>query len=182
MRRGVDQRHRILNLIAEPEGAPRLVVSAPRPETARQRLIQEPSIGQHVERLDRVSPHARPRAHASSVATPFRALLAPPQIPGNDAPGVWHHRRRRPTPSRKMISRSCPSASSKGTWMAAQGSKRGPHFPGKPCDRLIAAGFRSVPLRPRNSVRSPLIAPSRIIHVEKGRSGRETPFVWISRE
>ena len=49
LRLAVDERHRILKLIAETEGAPRLIVSAPRPQTARQRLVQEPAVGQHVE-------------------------------------------------------------------------------------------------------------------------------------
>ena len=48
-RLGVDQRHHVLQLIAEAEGAPRLVVSAARPDTARQGLVQEPAVGQHVE-------------------------------------------------------------------------------------------------------------------------------------
>jgi hypothetical protein len=36
---GVQQRHHVLQLIAETEGTPRLVVSVPRPEAARQRLV-----------------------------------------------------------------------------------------------------------------------------------------------
>ena len=51
VRLGVDERHHVLQLIAETEGAPRLVVSAPRPQTARQSLVQEPAVGQHVEGL-----------------------------------------------------------------------------------------------------------------------------------
>jgi hypothetical protein len=46
---GMDERHRILKLIAETEGAPRLIVSAPRPQTARERLVQEPAVGQHIQ-------------------------------------------------------------------------------------------------------------------------------------
>ena len=38
-RLGVDERHHVLQLIAETEGAPGLVVSAPRPKTARQGLV-----------------------------------------------------------------------------------------------------------------------------------------------
>src|SRR6476646_3536926 len=53
LRLAVDERHRILQLIAETEGAPRLIVSAPFPQTARQRLVQEPSVRQYVERLVR---------------------------------------------------------------------------------------------------------------------------------
>ncbi len=47
----VDERHHVLQLVAETEGAPRLVVSAPCPKTARERLVEEPPVGQHVEGL-----------------------------------------------------------------------------------------------------------------------------------
>jgi len=61
----------------------------------------------------------------------------------------------RPTPRRKTISRCCPAASSKLTWIAAQGSRPAPTLP-ESRDRFMAAGLRSVPFRPMNSVRSPL--------------------------
>src|SRR3990170_931118 len=47
-RLGVDERHHVLQLVAETEGAPRLVVSAAGPKTARERLVQEPAIGQDI--------------------------------------------------------------------------------------------------------------------------------------
>jgi hypothetical protein len=50
VRPGVDERHHVLQLIAETEGPARLVGSAPRPETARYGLVQEPSVDQHIER------------------------------------------------------------------------------------------------------------------------------------
>ena len=39
VRLGMDERHRILKLIAEPEGPTRLIISAPRPQTTRERLV-----------------------------------------------------------------------------------------------------------------------------------------------
>jgi len=48
-RLGVNQRHRILQLIAEAECAARLVVSAARPHAARQGLIHEPAVDEHVQ-------------------------------------------------------------------------------------------------------------------------------------
>src|SRR5579863_1888397 len=45
----VDQRHDVLQLIPEPEGASRLVESAPRPKTACESLVQEPAVCEHVE-------------------------------------------------------------------------------------------------------------------------------------
>jgi hypothetical protein len=37
--RGMDERHPVLQLVAETEGTPRLVISCPRPKTARQSLV-----------------------------------------------------------------------------------------------------------------------------------------------
>ena len=61
---GVDERHDVLQLIAKAEGAAGLVVAASCPQAARQRLVQKPAVGQHVERgIRRFHPHGaeRPR-------------------------------------------------------------------------------------------------------------------------
>ena len=47
----VYQRHHVLQLVAETEGAPRLVVSAAGPKTTRQSLIHQPAIGHYVNGL-----------------------------------------------------------------------------------------------------------------------------------
>ena len=47
---GMDQRHCVLQLIAEAESAAALIVSAARPKTARKRLVEQPAVGQHIER------------------------------------------------------------------------------------------------------------------------------------
>src|SRR5512132_2608413 len=60
-RLGVDHRHGILKLIAEAEGAPRLVESAPRPKTACESLVQEPAVGEHVKGLVRCFHLDRPQ-------------------------------------------------------------------------------------------------------------------------
>src|SRR5471032_1929861 len=49
----VNQRHHILQLVTETESAAGLIISATRPETARQRLVQEPAIRHHVDGLVR---------------------------------------------------------------------------------------------------------------------------------
>src|ERR1039458_3850237 len=41
----VDERHGVLQLIAEAEGAPGLVVTAARPQTAGERLVEKPTVG-----------------------------------------------------------------------------------------------------------------------------------------
>ncbi len=51
MRFRVDQGHHVLQLIAESKRASRLIVAAARPKTAGDRLIQQPAIGKHIERL-----------------------------------------------------------------------------------------------------------------------------------
>src|ERR1035441_9732259 len=49
-RLAVDERHGVLQLIAETESAAGLVVSAARPQTAGKRLVEKPAVGQHIER------------------------------------------------------------------------------------------------------------------------------------
>ena len=46
----VHQRHRVLQLVAEAERAAGLVVAAARPQAARDRLVDQPAVGQRVER------------------------------------------------------------------------------------------------------------------------------------
>ena len=49
VRRGPGQRHRVLQLIAETEGAAGLVKTGLRPESARHRLVQQPAVDHRVE-------------------------------------------------------------------------------------------------------------------------------------
>ncbi|HBF52182.1 MAG TPA: hypothetical protein DDX04_19620, partial [Massilia sp.] len=46
----MDQGHRILQHVAEAVCAARLVMAAARPHAAGNRLVQQPAVGQHVER------------------------------------------------------------------------------------------------------------------------------------
>ena len=46
----MNHRHHILQLIAESESAPRLIISAASPQAASHHLIKEPAIGQNVNR------------------------------------------------------------------------------------------------------------------------------------
>src|SRR5512143_1832909 len=50
-RLGEDERHCVLQLVAETECAPGLVVSTPSPEAACQGLVEKPAVGQHVDGL-----------------------------------------------------------------------------------------------------------------------------------
>ena len=59
----VDERHHVLQLVAEAEGSPRLVVAAARPEAAGHRLVQQPTVGEHVKRrIGRLNLHGAERA------------------------------------------------------------------------------------------------------------------------
>ena len=181
LRLGMDERHRVLQLIAETEGAARLIESAARPHAARQRLIEQPAIGQDIERSGRAFPPAPRRACGSSTARPPPARHAPPQRRGSVAPARCASFASRPTPSVKTISRSCPSASSNGTCIAAQGSRPAPTLPESRA-RVIAAGFRSVPLRPRNSVRSPVTLRVGFVCIDERDPVGELGVVRIARE
>ena len=181
-RLGVDERHHVLQLVAETEGAARLVESAPRPETARQSLVQEPAVSQDVDGLvGRFDVAPRP-ACGSSTAIPLRARRGRQPIPENDPTRLRASSASRPTPSVKTISRSCPSARlernlDRGTRVQA---------PPRPCRKAGTASWRpdsrSVPLRPRNSVRSPVTVRLRSSHVEKGDPVGELRVVGVARE
>ncbi len=154
LRLGVDERHRILQLIAETEGAPRLVVSGPGPDAARQSLVQEPAVGQHVQ--GRVRGLHADRAERVVPVLPHRFERAARRVGSPEAIGqVAGVIGVSPAPSLKTSSRS-----GRRPARMEPGSRRRDPGPPRPCprgcDRVMAAGFRSVPLRPRNSVRSQL--------------------------
>src|SRR4030095_7740625 len=71
-RRGVDERHCILQLVAKAEGSSRLVITAARPQAARHRLIDQPAVGQHIERRVR-----RIHLHGAKRALPVRVYGVP---------------------------------------------------------------------------------------------------------
>ena len=82
----VHQRHRVLQLVAEAEGAARLVVAAARPHAAGERLVQQPAVGQHVERrVGRAHLHRAERV-APVLRAPRRAPRAPRRRRGSAAP------------------------------------------------------------------------------------------------
>ena len=47
---GIYERHHILQLIAKTERTSRLIVAAASPEAAREGLVQQPAVGQHIDR------------------------------------------------------------------------------------------------------------------------------------
>ena len=125
---GMDERHHVLQLIAEAERAAGLVIAAAPPQTAGQGLIHQPAVGQQVEGLIGCFHLYRAQRAASSIArtasSALRAAVGPRKrrtsLLASSAPLLPA------TPSRKSNSRSSPSARSNATWIAAQGSKAAP--------------------------------------------------------
>ena len=114
-RLGMHQRHRVLQLVAEAERAAGLVEAAARPHAAGERLVEQPAVGQHVERrVGRFDLHRAQRAAPVAAAPLSSAARARCRRRGTAAPAAAPRRRRAPTPSVKTISRSWPSASSNG--------------------------------------------------------------------
>ena len=64
------ERHHVLELVAEAEGAAGLVVAGARPEAAGQRLVQQPAVHHHVERVV-----GRPHLHGAEQLVPALAHL-----------------------------------------------------------------------------------------------------------
>ena len=178
----VHQRHRVLQLVAEAEGAARLVVAAARPDAAGERLVQQPAVGQQVER--RIG---RLHLHRAERVVPVRCT----------ASSASRSRRRRGSAARAGRLRRCcgpcrggtrsraicPCASSNGTWIAAHGSSAAPTRPDSRV-RRSAAGWRSEPLRPMNSARSQvtvLNSAMRFVDVEEADPVAEVVAVAVAR-
>ena len=117
--RGVHQRHRVLQLVAESECAAGLIEPL-RPQTRHaDHLVNQPAVGNRVERVVGRLDHAPRRAVVPSARCSR----------SNDARAVaeWRKRRTsastsaalRPAPKRKIRVRHPPSASSSGTWIGA---------------------------------------------------------------
>ena len=106
-RLGVHQRHRVLQLVAEAERAARLIEAAAAPHAAGEHLVEQPAVGQevergvgrlHVDRAERAAPVApdalqrRARRPGAAEALHERACVGavPPRAEGEDdlaAPG-----------------------------------------------------------------------------------------------
>ena len=172
---GVDQRHRVLQLVAEAEGAAGLVEAAARPDAAGERLVEQPAVGQdvergvgrlHLHRAERVLPvrqHRVERLRARrGAAEALHELRRPRRRCGPCRGG------RRPRAPRRR-------PSSIGTWIAAHGSSAAPT---RPESRVRAQRGRlraAMPLRPRNSVRSPVtLRGARLARRRRSRRGRRT--------
>ena len=152
--RGVQQRRDVLQLVAEAEGAARLVEAGAAPDAAAERLVEQPAVQHQVER--RVG-----RAHLA------RAEHALPVRPHGVPRGARRRRRRgsaAPARSASLAIAPWPSRKCTGVRLARRADRRAPaarrtdRARGAPRWRgrcaSSAAGRARSPWRPRNSVRS----------------------------
>ena len=179
-RLGVDKRHHVLQLIAETEGAPWLVVSIPGPKTARYSLVQEPAIGQDVDGLvgcfhihcaESVIPVLPDRLERFSRCS--RSPEATHQVAG--VIGILSYTEPEdylPLLSVGKFERNLNSGA---------GIQSGPYLPGKP--------------RPGQSSRTPkravtpkelspvaTYAPVRIVHIEESSPAAKLRVIWVARK
>src|SRR5574341_625466 len=177
---GVDERHHVLQLVAETEGAPRLVVSAPRPKTARESLVHKPAVGQHVEgrvrcfhlhgaeRVLPVLPHRFERAARRS-----RSPEATRQVAG--VIGVSPYAE--PEDELALL----PVGELEWNLDCGAGIQSGPHFARKPQpSHSSRIPKRAVPPKELSPVAA--YGPSRTVHIEEGNPVGELRVVWVPRE
>ena len=145
----------VLQLIAEPKRAAGLVISTARPEAAGQSLVEQPAVGEDVERLvGRLNIYS-PESAIPVLPDGFEGIVRrggaaepPHKVRGivcvaPDAQSEDKCRFLSPTPS------------SNGTCIAPQGSSPAPTLPDRRAAD-IASGFERSPLRPRKAARSPV--------------------------
>ena len=181
MRLGMDQGHDVLQLIAEPERAARLVITATSPEAAGQGLIEQPAVDQDIDpRIRRfhingaqrslpVMPHAfqrspRRRRRRDSAGS---ALVLPR--------GWWQ------LPEKTRSRGPVPGQSRTSTCIAPHGSSPGPTLPERRV-RVIAAGLAAVPLRPKNSVRSPVTVRCDSLAIQKSDPARKLGVIRVASQ
>ncbi len=84
-RLGMDERHHVLQLVAEAECAPGLVVSGPRPQAACKGLVDKPAVGQRVDGLV-----GRFHLHSAEGVVPILPDLFKRPAAGNGTPEAAH--------------------------------------------------------------------------------------------
>ena len=179
-RLGVDQRHRVLQLVAETESTSWLVVSGPRPKTARHGLVQEPAIGQHVQ--GRVRGLYADRTERLVPELPHRLERAPRRVGSPEAKGqvagvIGAPPRPQPEDQLSFL------AGGQVQWNPDRGTgiQSGPDLAGKPYSghggRVLPRAVASKELGTVAGER-----PGRAVHVEKSYPAGELRVVGIPRE
>ena len=149
----VQQRHHVLQLIAEAERAAGLIGAAAGPDAAAQRLIQQPAVHQQIERVVwRVHLHS-PQRVVPELRRPSQRGARPRRSSRTARRAPTRAPRRAPGRGRTQSAAISPGGISTTICSAAQASRPAPALPCRAL-RDSAAGRASVLLRPMNSVRS----------------------------
>ena len=145
------QRHHVLQLIAEAERAARLVVAGARPQPAAHVLVEQPAVHQHVERVVRRA--APGSCRASRPTTPAR-VAARPSAASDRARGARSAARRAsasvPWPSRNTICARLAGRERDLRPAAPRTDRARRRSAGRASRRAAPPGGASEPLRPMN--------------------------------
>ena len=171
-RRGMDQRHHVLQLVAEAKRAARLIESRTAPDAARQALIQQPAIQQQVHGGIRRADLHRAEQIVPEVIDGQPGTLDLIRVLKRVA-SATASARSAPWPSRNHTSSLPPGGRSMWSWSTAHGSRPAWTVLLRPM-RLNAAGCVRLPRRPRNSLRSAVRPWRRLLAAAKAARGRRT--------
>ena len=155
VRRGQQEREHVLQLIPEPERAARLIERRASPDAAGQRLVEEPVVEHQIHRAVGCGDLHRAEQRSPEAPHIVECRGDPLRRRGCAARVTTRSLRRRPRRAARSATCSCPGSSVTRTCTAPHGSIVAPvRFDSS--SRSSAAGAPSVPLRPMNSVRSPV--------------------------
>ncbi len=172
------QGHHVLELVAEPEGAARLVVAGARPQPAAHVLIEQPAVHQQVEGVVRRADLDRVE---DVVPAPVARLRGRPPRPPRDRAGSTSSRAcsaSRPCPRRNTRRRVSPGASVDGDVQRRAGIEPRAEAAGelpaaqgrRPRERAVAAEERRAVARGR---------AQRLAGVREGHAPRELLVVGV---
>ena len=151
------ERHHVLKLVAKAVGAARLVARRPRPDPAREGLVEEPAIEQKVHRaigrphLNRAEDVIPALGHRAQDGVEIGGSVARDQGGGFRSSPMLHR-------DKKTTSADSSGASSSWVWRARTGRDRRRRDWRSGVRPPVPLDDRGVPLRPINSVRSPVQA------------------------
>ena len=151
---GMQESGHVLQLVSKAERPARLVVAAARPESARQCLIQQPAVGQHIHgRIGRLD---MDRAERPVPEIPDSFQRVPRVVRSPKALDQLPHVVDIAADSQREDDLAFPAVGEFERHLHRRaGIEPAPTLPDSRV-RDMAAGLAALPLRPRNSVRSPV--------------------------
>ena len=177
------ERHHVLELVAEAEGAARLVVAGARPEPAAHVLVEQPAVHQQVEGVvRRAAPGPRRASRPSARRTASSAARPPPTEPWRATSSRACARVRALAEQEHDARASRRARASSATCSAAHGSSPAPK---RPRERLAARAppaARASRCGRGTRGRSPVAERSGLARVREGDAPGELGVVGIARE